>query len=139
MNYNCFSWFLHPHNSQSHIRNLTAWLSWVSESSLTWNVAEPFEVGSPADSVVVSEAVQNQNSRCLFLAEEGSELQSAVIVAGSVAAEGEGAIVDGVEDSVVVEVDSAAVVTTMGVADVVEDMVVDSGVYCVPILPTATD
>ena len=119
--------------SQSPTRNLTAWLSWVSASSLMWNVAEPFAVGSLADSAVVSEVVQSQNNRCLSLAEEDSEAQSAAIVADSVVAEGEEAMVDGVEDSVVAAAAaSVAVVTTTEAAGAgVDTAVVDSGVYCV--------
>ena len=116
---------------QSHTRNPTAWLSWVSASLLTWNVAGPSEVGSLAGSVVASEAAQSRNSRCLFPAEEGSELQTAVNVADSVAAEVEGGMVEGVGDSVAVVVAEAsvAVATTMGVADAAVDMAAaDSGV-----------
>ena len=103
-----------------------------------WNVVGLFEVGSPADLVVVSEVVQSQNRRYLHLAEEGSEAQIAAIVADSVVAEGEEGMVDGVEDSVEVEVEVASVadVMTMGVVDVA---VADSGVYCVPIVPTVID
>ena len=48
---------------------------------------------------VVSEVVQSQNNRCLFLAEEDSEVQNAAIVAGFVAVEGEEGMAGGVEDS----------------------------------------
>ena len=126
---------------QSHTRNLTAWLSWVSVSLLMWNVVEPFEVGSLADLVVVLEVAQSQNHQCLYLAEEeDSEAQTAVvIVADSVVVE-EGGIVDEVEDSVEVEAASVVDVMTMGVVVVAAAgtvvVVVDSGVYCTPHCPT---
>jgi len=94
-----------------------------------WNVVGLFEVGSPADLVVVSEVVQSQNRRYLYLAEEGSEAQIAEIVADSVVVEGEEGMVDEAEDSVEVEVASVADVMIMRVVDVV---VVDSGACCVP-------
>jgi hypothetical protein len=98
-----------------------------------WNVVGPFEVGSPADLEVGSEAVQSQNNRrYLHLAEEDSEVQIAVaIVADSAVAEGEEGLADGVEDSVEVEAASVADVMTLGVVDVAV-AVADSGVYCVP-------
>ena len=94
-----------------------------------WNAVGPFEVGSPVDLAVASEVVQSQNRRCLYLAEEDSEVQIAVTVADSVVAEGEGHMVDGVEVSVEVEAASVADAMTMGVVDVAE---VDSGVYFIP-------
>ncbi|KAF9650260.1 hypothetical protein BDM02DRAFT_1500746 [Thelephora ganbajun] len=105
-----------------------------------WNVVGPFEVGSPADLAVVSEVVQSQNRRCIYLAEEDSEAQIAAIAADSVVAEGEEGMVDGVADSVEVEVASVVDVMTMGVADVVVGTAVaDSGMYCVPYRSTVTN
>ena len=104
-----------------------------------WNVVGPFEVGSPADLAVVSEVVQSRN-RCLYLAEEVSEVQTAVTVADSAVVEAEGRIVGGVEVSVEAEAASVADVTTMGAVDVaVGTVVADSGMYRVPHLPTMTN
>ena len=117
---------------QSHTRNLTAWLSWVSASSLMWNVVGPFEVGSPADSEAVLEVVQNQNRPCLYLAEEGSEPQIAAIGGDSVVAGEEHSVDEVVEVSVEVEADSVADEMTTGVVVVAAGMAVaDSGVYFV--------
>ena len=97
-----------------------------------WNVVGPFEVGSPADLAVVSEVVQSRN-RCLYLAEEVSEVQTAVTVADSAVVEAEGRIVGGVEVSVEAEAASVVDVTTLGVVDAgVATAGADSGVYCVP-------
>ena len=101
-----------------------------------WNVVGPSEVGSPADLAVVSEVVQSQN-RCLYLAEEVSEVRIAATVAGSAVVEGEERMVDGVEVSVEAEAASVADVMTLGVADVaVATAVADSGVYYVPHPPS---
>ena len=98
-----------------------------------WNVAGPFEVGNHADLEVVSEAAQNQNHRCLHLAEEDSGVQIAATVAVSVVAEGEAGRVDGEEGSAEAEAASVADVTTLRAVDVVVGTVVaDSGVYWVP-------
>ena len=98
-----------------------------------WNVVGPFEVGSLADLVVVSEVVQSQ-SRCPFLAEQRSEVQIAATVADSAAAEGEDRMVGGVEVSAEggVGVASVADAMTLGVVVVVAaTAVADSGVYSI--------
>ena len=113
---------------QLHTRNLTAWLSWVSVSSLMWNVAGPFEVGNPVDSEVASGVVQSQNLRCPSQAEEDSVVRIAASVVDSVVAEGEDTV-DEAEGSAVVGAASAADVMTLGVAGVaVDTAVADFGV-----------
>lgn len=99
-----------------------------------WSVAGPFEVGSLVALAAVLEAVRSQNNHRLFLAEEGSEVQIAAIVADFVVVvEGEEGMADEVEDSEVAEVASVVVVTTTGVVVgvAVGMAVADSGVYSV--------
>ena len=94
-------------------------------SSLTWNVAGPFEAGNPVDSEVASGVAQSQNHRCPFQPEEGSVVRTAATVVDSVVAEEEEVVVvvGEVEDSVVVGAASVADVMTLGVAGVAVDTV----------------
>ena len=96
-------------------------------SSLTWNVAGPFEAGNPVDSEVASGVAQSQNHRCPFQPEEGSVVRTAATVVDSVVAEEEVVVVvvvvGEVEDSVVVGAASVADVMTLGVAGVAVDTV----------------